>query len=101
MIYALSGGMWFHRHVHKGEPMAHVVSSDRNLLLQFGRRLGMRDEWLQYKPLKDPTTGIRIEAWHWDLRGIFLGRGLALRTTAPQRYAESSPGEMNSAGLGG
>ena len=60
--------------------MAHLVSSDRERLLEAGTVLGMRSEWLQYKPLKDPDTAERVEAWHWDLRGPYfeLGRRLAL-----------------------
>ena len=67
MCHALDGGIWLHRHRLKGERMAHVVSADRDLLLAFGRELGLEEGWLQYKPLKDPRTGIRKEAWHWDL----------------------------------
>ena len=78
MRHALGGGLWLHRHTFGGEPMAHLVSSDRGLLLEAGHRLGMRVEWLQYKPLKDPETGVRVEAWHWDLRGISLRRALEL-----------------------
>lgn len=75
MRFALSGGLWFHRHVWRGEPMAHLVSSDREKLLEAGRILGMNTRWLQYKPLKDPDSGLRVEAWHWDLRGHYLERG--------------------------
>ena len=71
IIHALDGGLWFHRHNHNGEAMAHLVSSDRQLLLQAGERIGMRSEWLQYKPLKDPATGIRVET---DSRGNLLRR---------------------------
>ena len=78
MIYALEGGLWFHRHVLRGEPMAHLVSSNLTLLLMAGDWLGMRRDWLQHKPLKFPPTGERIEAWHWDLRGIYLRRGIEL-----------------------
>src|SRR5262245_33416698 len=70
MTHALDGGLWLHRHTLRGEPMAHLVSSDRGLLLLAGERLGMRPHWLQYKPLKRPATGERVEAWHWDLRGV-------------------------------
>ncbi len=38
--------------------------------------------WLQYRPLKDPRTGKRVDAWHWDLRSGFLVR--ALRLAAPR-----------------
>lgn len=82
MIYALNGGLWFHRHVHRGERMAHLVSSDRSRLLQAGRTLGMRAEWLQHKPLKDPTSGDRVEAWHWDLRGRYLQEGIRRRESS-------------------
>ena len=33
MIHAMDGGLWLHRHVWKGERMAHLVSVDRELLL--------------------------------------------------------------------
>jgi hypothetical protein len=78
MIHALEGGLWLHRHILRGEPMAHLVSADRPLLLLAGERLEMRPDWLQYKPLKYPRTGARIEAWHWDLRGVFLRRAVEL-----------------------
>ena len=72
MCFALDGGVWLHRHRLRGEAMAHVVSSDHAVLLSVGRELGLRPEWLQYKPLKDPRTGIRVPAWHWDLWGSKL-----------------------------
>ncbi len=54
--------------------MAHVVSSDRDTLLAVGRALDLQPAWLQYKPLKDPRTGQRVPAWHWDLWGERLRR---------------------------
>jgi hypothetical protein len=51
MIHAMSGGLW---------------------LLDWGRRVGMPEERLQYHPLKDPRDGIRRDAWHWDLGGPYL-----------------------------
>ncbi len=78
MTHALNGGLWLHRFTLDGEPMAHLVSSDRMLLLRAGERLELQEKWLQYKPLKDPETGVRVEAWHWDLRGPFLERGIRL-----------------------
>lgn len=72
MIYAMDGGLWLHRHVWKGRKMAHLVSTDRDLLLAYGRNAGLPAERLQYKPLKDPRTGIRRKAWHWDLGGPVL-----------------------------
>ena len=72
MQHAMDGGLWLHRHVWKGTPMAHLVSVDREALLAYGRQVGMPAERLQYKPLKDPRTGERREAWHWDLVGRFL-----------------------------
>lgn len=82
MIHALDGGLWLHRFTLRGEQWAHLVSSDREKLLRAGRRLGMRAAWLQYKPLKHPRTGERMDAWHWDLRGWRLER--ALRLAAPR-----------------
>lgn len=72
MAHAMDGGLWLHRHVWFGRPMAHLVSASREKLLAYGRRAGLPDERLQYKPLKDPRTGERREAWHWDLAGRFL-----------------------------
>ena len=76
MIFAMDGGLWLHRHVWKGTPMAHLVSTDRVRLLEYGQHAGLPAERLQFKPLKDPRTGIRRNAWHWDL----LGRHLPRRT---------------------
>jgi hypothetical protein len=72
MIYAMDGGLWLHRHVWRGEPMAHLVSTDRERLLAYGRAVGLPASRLQYKPLRDPRTGARREAWHWDLGGPYL-----------------------------
>ena len=72
MIHAMEGGLWLHRHVWKGRPMAHLVSTDKAKLLDYGARVGLPAERLQHKPLKDPRTGQRVEAWHWDLGGPFL-----------------------------
>lgn len=76
MSHALEGGLWLHRHVLRGEPMAHLVSSDKPALLAAGRRLGLDPAWLQHKPLKHPKDGRRVEAWHWDLRGRYLQRAV-------------------------
>ncbi|PYO34827.1 MAG: hypothetical protein DMD74_09505 [Gemmatimonadetes bacterium] len=80
MCFALDGGVWLHRHRWRGEPMVHLVSADKQRLLAVGRELGMQAAWLQYKPLKDPRTGERVPAWHWDLMGPGLQRldGLAV-----------------------
>lgn len=72
MIHAMDGGLWLHRHTWKGRPMAHLVSTDREALLAYGRAAGIPDARLQDKPLKDPRTGVRRAAWHWDLGGPFL-----------------------------
>lgn len=72
MIYAMDGGLWLHRHVWKGRPMAHLVSTNRERLLKYGRSVGLPLHRLQEKPLKDPRTGERREAWHWDLVGELL-----------------------------
>jgi len=69
MIHAMDGGLWLHRHVWLGKPMVHLVSTDRQRLLDYGRALGIPDRRLQYKPLRDPRTEERREAWHWDLGG--------------------------------
>lgn len=72
MIHAMDGGLWMHRHVWKGKPMAHLISTDQAKLLAYGKAAGIPRARLQYKPLKDPRTGLRREAWHWDLGGPFL-----------------------------
>ena len=69
VCHALDGGMWLHRWRLSGKPMAHLVSSDRELLLAWGQEHGLDARWIQYKPLKDPRTGQRMPAWHWDLFG--------------------------------
>ena len=72
MIHAMDGGLWLHRHNWKGHPMAHLVSTDRERLLAYGRSVGLPADRLQFKPLKDPRTEMRRDAWHWDLVGRFL-----------------------------
>jgi hypothetical protein len=52
--------------------MAHLVSSDRALLVAYGRAVGLNPERLQHKPLRDPRDWIRRDAWHWDLVGPWL-----------------------------
>jgi hypothetical protein len=74
MCHALDGGVWFHRHRLRDEPLAHLVSADKERLLEVGKALGLHPAWLQYKPLKDPRTGRRVPAWHWDLWGTHLRR---------------------------
>lgn len=72
MLHAMDGGLWLHRHVWFGRPMAHLVSVDRDRLLRWGARVGLPEERLQYHPLKDPRDAVRREAWHWDLAGPYL-----------------------------
>ena len=72
MIYAMDGGLWLHRHVWRGTPMAHLVSADHGRLLAYGVQVGLPSHRLQFKPLKDPRTSLRRDAWHWDLVGRFL-----------------------------
>lgn len=72
MIHAMEGGLWLHRHVWEGRPMVHLVSTDRERLFAYGRALGIPESRIQFKPLKDPRTDIRRDAWHWDLGGPVL-----------------------------
>lgn len=72
MLFAMSGGLWLHRHVWRGHRMAHLVSTCRSALLEYGRQVGLPPDRLQFKLLKDPETGVRRPAWHWDLVGPFL-----------------------------
>lgn len=66
------GGLWLHRHVWKGRAMAHLVSVDRERLIAVATSIRFPVERIQFKPLKDPRTAERREAWHWDLVGRFL-----------------------------
>src|SRR5204862_196766 len=59
MRFALTGGVWLHRHKIRNEPMVHLVSSDKDKLLALGPALHLHPRWLQYKPLKNPDTGVR------------------------------------------
>lgn len=89
MIYAMDGGLWLHRHVWQGRAMAHVVSTDREGLLIYGRTLGLSEQRLQFKPLKDPRTSRRRDAWHWDLGGPVLKDALErlrVRPLAGRKY---------------
>ena len=74
MCFALDGGVWLHRWWLRGKPMVHLVSADKAHLLALGRALGFHPAWLQYKPLKDPRTGQRVQAWHWDVWGSRLAQ---------------------------
>lgn len=49
--------------------MAHLVSTDRDRLIRYGLTVGLSVDNLQCKPLKDPRTNARRQAWHWDLIG--------------------------------
>lgn len=69
VVHALEGGLWLHRFTLGGRAMAHLVSGDREALLAWGRAAGLDGRWIQYKPLRDPRTGERVPAWHWDLSG--------------------------------
>ena len=72
MIFAMDGGLWLHRHVWFGRPMAHLVSTDKQRLIDYGVAVGLPTDRLQFKPLRDPRTEDRRDAWHWDLVGRFL-----------------------------
>jgi len=68
----MDGGLWLHRHIWLGRSMAHLISTNRARLLAWGARVGIPATWLQYRPLKDPRTGVRRDVWHWDLGGPYL-----------------------------
>jgi hypothetical protein len=72
MVHAMTGGLWLHRHVWKGRGMVHLVSIDRERLIEVAIEIRFPVERLQFKPLKDPRTGMRRDAWHFDLGGPFL-----------------------------
>lgn len=52
--------------------MAHLVSVDRERLIAVALDIRFPVERLQFKPLKDPRTSVRRDAWHFDLGGPFL-----------------------------
>lgn len=52
--------------------MAHLISVDRGCLLEYGAAVGLAPGRLQFKALRDPRTGERRDAWHWDLGGPYL-----------------------------
>ena len=93
MIYAMDGGLWLHRHVWKGKPLAHLVSTDKELLLAYGAAAGIPASRLQFKPLKDPRSGIRRDAWHWDLGGPVLPPFDARRLTTSSELDPALHGE--------
>ena len=72
MLHAMLGGLWLHRHIWKGRAMAHLVSLDRERLIEVATSIRFPVERIQFKPLKDPRTGVRRDAWHYDLGGPFL-----------------------------
>ncbi len=72
MIHAMDGGLWLHRHVWQGRAMAHLVSADHARLIAVAVDIRFPVARLQFKPLKDPRTGVRRDAWHFDLGGPFL-----------------------------
>lgn len=72
MIHAMDGGLWLHRHLWFGRRLAHLVSVDRDRLLRWGARVGLPEARLQFHPLRDPRSGERRDAWHWDLGGSYL-----------------------------
>ena len=78
LIHALEGGLWLHRFMLQGEPWAHLVSADQSALLVAGEVLDMSPAWLQFRPLRDPRSRTRVDAWHWDLRRDRLTRAIAL-----------------------
>jgi hypothetical protein len=78
VVHALDGGLWLHRFRLRGEHWAHLVSSNRTALLAAGRMLELPAHWLQYRPLRDPRSDRRVDAWHWDLRRDRLERAVAL-----------------------
>ena len=72
MCHAMDGGLWLHFHRWYERPLAHLVSADRVLLLEYGEFVGIPGHRLQDKPLRDPRTRERRSAWHWDLGGPYL-----------------------------
>ena len=52
--------------------LAHLVSTNRELCSSTDAPSAFLPHRLQFKPLKDPRTGVRRDAWHWDLGGPVL-----------------------------
>ncbi|MDE3127813.1 MAG: hypothetical protein KGL38_07395 [Gemmatimonadota bacterium] len=48
------------------------MSTSRELLVAYGLAVGLPEGRLQFKPLRDPRTRERRDAWHWDLGGPYL-----------------------------
>lgn len=80
MVHAMDGGIWLHRHIWQGRPMAHLISTDRAKLVAYGKHMGLTEARLQFHPLKDPRSGIRRDAWHWDIGGPLLKTVLRKRS---------------------
>ncbi len=93
----MSGGLWLHRHTWKERAMAHLVSTDRNWLVAVATDIRFPVERLQFKPLKDPTTGVRRDAWHFDLGGPFLPPRLCDEPILNPPYRASSASAVPSA----
>lgn len=95
--HALDGGLWLHRFVLDGAPMAHLVSADQEALLAWGREAGLDLRWIQYKPLRDPRTGARVPAWHWDLAGDRVPPPDGREATAPRQGATTDAPQRDAA----
>jgi hypothetical protein len=72
VIHALAGGLWLHHHEWRWRAMAHLVSADRDALERVGLGLGLHPARLQYRPIRNPESGDREPAWHWDLVGPWV-----------------------------
>lgn len=54
------------------DPACHILSADREALVAFGARFGLREAWLE------PPRRHRPGIWHFDVFGPLLGRLIAM-----------------------
>ncbi len=74
LIHGRTGGIALHRFRHDlrrfglgpSEPACHMLSADREKLVRFGRRFGLRAAWIE------PPRPRRPDIWHFDLFGAVL-----------------------------
>jgi len=74
LAHGRTGGIALHRFRHDlrrfglglAEPACHMLSADREALVTFGARFGLRPAWIE------PPRPRRPDIWHFDLFGAVL-----------------------------
>ncbi|HEY8598619.1 MAG TPA: hypothetical protein VIL85_09325 [Thermomicrobiales bacterium] len=74
LAHGRTGGIALHRFRHdlrrfglgRAEPACHMLSADRERLVAFGGRFGLRPAWIE------PPRPRRPDIWHFDLFGAVL-----------------------------